>query len=268
MPAILVVAKKIANDGRIHICFAWAPSFAADRYALKTRVHAQCLYIYFYADPGCTQTSSLFQCQPSTDQSGQVYTPNIPDFYFSDVNAADFRTGTGGEANLTTSGDGVTYIFTIPAESSERNCTGNVVAIQYCYETKNGQIGPNEINVFNFLHMNRSGFVFTVTSSFMERTSPQNSFCTRLTGRIQQICCETATLDMMDQFQLPTTSYTFAVMIINNDARPLAFAASASEYRHEQLQSSALPPGNIFTLGQSSVVTDQSLLLLRFILGK
>ena len=83
---------------------------------------------------------------PSTDQSGLMYTPNIPDFYFSDVNAANFRSS--GGANLTTSRNGVTYIFTIPAESSERNCTGNVVAIQYCYETRNGQIGSNEITFY------------------------------------------------------------------------------------------------------------------------
>ena len=144
------------------------------------------------------------------------------------MNAANFRSS-GGE-NLTTSSNGVTYVFTIPAESSERNCTGNVVAIQYCYETRNGQIGFNEINVFNFLHMNRSGLFFTVTGSFTEQTSPQNKFCTNPMGMIL-ICCDTATLDMMDQFQLPTTSYTFAVMIINNDARPLAFAASTAEYR-------------------------------------
>ena len=142
------------------------------------------------------------------------------------------------------------------------------MAIQYCYE--NSQISSNEINVFNFLHMNRSGLFFTVTGSFTERTSPQNRFCTDAMGGIQQVCCDTATLDV-DQFQLPTTSYTFAVMIINNDARPLAFAASATEYRHEQLQASlgnlAPSPGNNITLGQDDVVTDESLLLLRFILG-
>ena len=231
---------------------------------LKTRAHrvSPFLFLTLYADPA----SSLFQCQPSSDESGQVYTPNIPDFYFNHENAADFITGR--ESNLTTSRNGVTYIFTIPAESAECNCTGNVVAIQYCYETRNGEIGSNEINVFNFLHMNRSGLVFTVTGSYTERTSPQDSFCTMMRG---PVCCDTATLDVMDQFQLPTTSYTFAVMVINNKARPLVFAASATEYRYEQLQpdlgSSAPPPGKTFTLGQNDVVTDQSLLLLRFILG-
>ena len=223
------------------------------------------LFLTLYADPA----SSLFQCQPSSDVSGQVYTPNIPDFYFNDENAADFRSG--DEENLITLRNRLTYIFTIPAESSERNCTGNVVAIQYCYETRNNRIGSNEINVFNFLHMNRSGLAFTITGSFTERTSPQESFCTDPEGGIQQICCDTATLDMMDQFLLPTTNYTFAVTVINNDARPLAFAASTTEYGYEQLQedlrSSAPQPADIITLGQNDVVTDESLLLLRFILG-
>ena len=122
--------------------------------------------------------------------------------------------------------------------------------------------------LFNFLHMNRSGLVFTVTGSFTEETSPQNRFCTNSMG-MKQICCDTATLDMMDQFQLSTTSYTFAVMVINNDARPLAFAASATEYRHEQLtlRNPAPSPRTTITLSQNDVVTDKSLLLLRFILG-
>ena len=230
---------------------------------LRTKAH---ITLPLYADSGCTQTSSSSASPPQT----KVDWCTPPDFYFSDANAADSRSG--GGANLTTSRNGVTYIFTIPAESAERNCTGNVMAIQYCYETRSGQIGSREINVFNFLHMNRSGFAFTVTSSFteLERTSPQDSFCTASMEGVQQVCCETATLDMMDQFQLPTTSYTFAVMIINNDARPLAFAASAIEYRHEQLLvalgSSALLPGDIISFDQNIVATEESLLLLRFIL--
>ena len=186
------------------------------------------------------------------------------------MNAANFRSGAG--ANLTTSRNGFTYIFTIPAESSERNCTGNVVAIQYCYETRNTQIGRNEANVFKFLHMIRSGSVFIVTGSITERTSPQNSFCTDPPGVIEQICCDTATLDIVDQFQLLSTSYTFAVMVVNNDIRPLAFSSSATEYRYEQLQpilgSSVLSTGTIISVGQSSLVTDEALLLLRFLTGE
>ncbi len=54
--------------------------------------------------------------QPSSDQSGLVYTPNIPDVYFNDTNAVDFRTG--DEANLTNTENGARYFFTVPAEST------------------------------------------------------------------------------------------------------------------------------------------------------
>lgn len=219
-----------------------------------------------HADQSCAQTSSLFQCQLSSDQSGQVYTPNIPNFYFSHENAADFRTGRG--ANLTTARSGFTYIFTIPAESAERNCTGRVVGIQYCYQAGSLDIDNNK-NIFNLLHLNRNGFDFTVNSSFTEQTTPRESFCTNPSGMIQRVCCDTATLGMMDQFQLSSTSYTFAVMLINNNVRPLAFAASSTNYRYEQLQASlGISVPMSFTLAQSSEVNDESLLLLRFILGK
>jgi hypothetical protein len=214
----------------------------------------------------CAQTASPFQCQPTSDQSGDVYTPNIPDFYFNDMNAADFRA-----INLTTASGRDTYIFTLPAQSAERSCTGNVVAIQYCYQARASDINIRS-DVFNFLHMTRNGLAFTVTGSFRERTTPRESFCTDPSGSIQRICCETTNLSVSNQFQIPSTTYTFAVMNININILPLTFVASTTDYRYEQLQealgNSAPPAGNIITLGQHSAVSDQSLLLMRFILGK
>lgn len=218
------------------------------------------------ADFGCGQSvdrSALFQCQPSSDQSGQVYTPDIPDFYFNAVNAADFRTGAG--ANLTTASGGITYIFTISPELEHRNCDGNVVAIQYCYHLAGaGDIGGN-VTAFNFLHLNRNGFDFTVTGGFTVYTTPQENFCTGLPQPTGTICCDTATLVATNQFQLPSSSYTFAVTLISNDVRLLAFADAAPYYRYRHLQASlgsSVTPGNTFTLGQDNV-TGESLLLLR-----
>jgi hypothetical protein len=162
-----------------------------------------------------------------------------------------------------------TYIFTIPAQSAERNCTGNVVAIQYCYQARESDIDSNR-DVFNFLHMTRNGFTFTVTGSFTERTISQESFCHNPPGPIQRVCCKTTTPGVSDQFQIPSTNYTFAVMNINSNVRPLAFTTSTTDYRYEQLQTSlgnSVPNMPIF-LGRSSVLSDNSLLLLRFILGK
>ena len=93
--------------------------------------------------------SALFQCQHSSYSSGQVYTPNIPDFYFDNEKAAAFSTGSSG-ANLTTAIAGHTYIFTIPPVSAERNCTGTVIALQYCHvDRRNLNVQRREIfNLF------------------------------------------------------------------------------------------------------------------------
>ena len=74
-------------------------------------------------------SAALFQCQHSTFQDGQVFTPNIPDLYFNHTYAADM------EDLLMRPRNGLTYFFTIPPESAERNCSGTVVAIQYCYRS-------------------------------------------------------------------------------------------------------------------------------------
>ncbi len=69
-----------------------------------------------------------FQCQPSSENGQQVFFPNIPDSYFTPRNAHDFLRTT-----LESSMAGVTYIFRIPA--MQYNCSGSVVALQYCYQT-------------------------------------------------------------------------------------------------------------------------------------
>ena len=84
---------------------------------------------------GHLQSSSLFQCQSSSDQSGLVYTPNIPDEYFNDVNVANFRT-----SSLNVKGKRATHIFTIPPELVSRNCSGSLVSIQYCYRARDRDI--------------------------------------------------------------------------------------------------------------------------------
>ena len=181
----------------------------------------------------CTRANSdpvspLFQCQFLSEESELVYTPNIPDSYFNDINAARFRTNEGGNRLARSSRN--TYIFTIPSESVQRNCSGRVVSIQYCYQARNSDIGKRR-NAFNFLSLVQEpvqdGVQFTVNSSITIQTTPQNSICTNPPGVIQQICCDNTSLIDNDQFQipLPPSNYTFGVRIINN-IRPLAFTNS------------------------------------------
>lgn len=198
--------------------------------------------------------SSLFQCQLSTEQSGQVFTPNIPDFYFNHKNIANFS-----GSNLTTSRMGVTYIFTIPSMSAQRNCSGTVVAIQYCYQHSNAVMGSGR-NAFHFLILTRNESQFTVKQNFVITASLNN------TCRMKHIiCCDRMALNVSDQFQIYSTVFTFGVVVGNISL--LAFANSATEYNIEQIQVEiGTLIGNSFNL-QGANVTGQSLLLLRFFIG-
>ena len=213
-------------------------------------------------------SESLYQCMHSKEQTGQVYTPNIPDFYFSDMNAANFRTGP--KANLTAAKDGIIYIFTIPPESSLRNCSGTVVSLQYCYQARNRDIGMNQ-SIFNLLFLVKNGLNFTVSNKIQIRTSPQNSTCTQ-SGQNQQqiICCDSTSLQPTDRFEIPPTNYSFGVVVGNQRSRLLAFVPSAMEYRAEQYQASlgVNGPRRTFTLTDANRNQSSSLLLLRFFIGK
>ena len=176
----------------------------------------------------------------------------------------------GVAANVTMSLNGFTYIFTIPSKSIQRNCSGRVMSIQYCYQAKNSDIGQTR-NVFTFLSLIQEGVQFTVNSSVTIQTTPEDSICSDpRAGGIQQICCDTTFLSAIDQFQISSSTYnTFGVVIINNNVKPLVFASTVTEYRVEQYQSalgSSFSIGTIYTFTNSTQVNG-SLLLLRFFIG-
>ena len=204
-----------------------------------------------FTDSGYTQTtSSLFQCQPSSGKDGLVYTPNIPDFYFSHKNAADFRTG--GGANLTTAVNRHTFILTVPPVSSERNCSGDVVAIQYCYQAITSEIDEN-VTVYTFQYSNGSGSDFTAAANFTVYTTPRGNNCI-VGGMMRMICCDMAHLGATNQFKLPSSIFTFGISLMNPKVLPLAFADLAD-------------PMRIFSVRDGQMKTDRSLLLLRIFLG-
>ncbi len=230
-----------------------------------------------YAGSGYLQSSSLFQCQSSSDQSGLVYTPNIPDFYFNHVKAADFRNNSesslrDSSVNVSNNLERATHIFTIPPESVSRNCSGSLVSIQYCYRARDRNIN-NELPIFNLsslISLNQHG-LFEVNNITTISSTPRNSTCTDLPGRIQQICCDTTPLSGL---HIPSSEYIFGVTITNPvNVRPLAFRNNIIEYRLRQtsaaLGNTGPPQGSRFTLDESNSVnyTHRALLLLRFIIG-
>ena len=192
--------------------------------------------------------------------------PIIPDFYFNDSNAAaNFRTD--GSANLTQSQfRRVAYIFTIPPESSLRNCSGTVVSLQYCYQARNRDIGISR-TVFIFLSLTQNGMHFTVNRRIFIRTTPANTICTNSSGSIEQICCDTTTLNANNRLELSSSNFSFGVVITYGNVRPLAFTTSSTKYHVKQYRTSLGNSETMFTLSSNEKVND-SFLLFRFVIGK
>ena len=204
--------------------------------------------------------SPLFQCQYS-EESELVYTPNIPDSYFNDSNAARLRRNK--KQNLSSQKPNFAYIFT---ESAQQNCSGIVASIQYCYQARESDIGQKR-DAFNLLSLVQDGQQFTVNSRITIQTTPQESICTDI-WNMQQICCDKTFLNATNRFQIPSA---FGVVIINNTVRPLVFANSTMQYRVKHYRTTLenfTIHDRTFTLRKNQVPRNRSLLLLRFLLGE
>ena len=152
------------------------------------------------------------------------------------------------------------YIFTMPHFSiSGRNCCGTVVALEFCYsENLNSAQRMQSQAVFDFLIFARNGIQFPVSESFTVRSTPDDSRCRT------DYCCGTTTLDASNQFELPSSSFTFGVQVTRMNVRPLAFTSTVTRFNVAQYQSAATP-GDVYTF--TGALSGHSLQLLRFILG-
>lgn len=210
-----------------------------------------------------SQSTSPFYCQPSSGQSGMLfYTPNIPDSFFNHNNI---------QGSTVTLSSGTTLIFTLPPESPERNCSGTVQMVEFCYQVGRDNLG-NSVDVLNLLLLTRDGLQFTIGGIIPIRSTPQdNVLCRRVPGSRRNFftCCDAMTLPSNEQFQLPSSSYTIGAYLLLDEVQLLTFAAASNlEYQYPQLQimsnnSIQLTTGFSFTLEESNERT-QPLPLLRF----
>ena len=163
--------------------------------------------------------SSTFQCQPSSDQRGQVYTPNIPDFYFDRANVR-------ASNDVTTIVASAVYIFPV---SEDRDCSGTVVAIELCYKGRNGDRNRQQ-NIFTLYAMNQVGLHVTPYRTVPVVVTPTDGNCASSSGDIH--CCDIMHLSNSQQFELPPTTSLFAYGVQYQAAhiKPLAFVSSSIEY--------------------------------------
>ena len=165
---------------------------------------------------------STFQCQLSSDPlSGLVYTPNIPDFYFDQINVE-------GSSEVTTIENSGVYVFPV---SEYRDCSGTVVAIEHCYRGHNNNRDSMQ-SIFTLYAMNQVGSNVTVTHTVPVVSTPSiGSNCHRVSPTLY--CCDIMHLSNSQQFQLPPTASLFAYGLeyqAGGDIRPLAFVSSSVDY--------------------------------------
>ncbi len=208
--------------------------------------------------------SALFEC--TAEDNGLVSTPNIPDSYFNHSRAGELRTLT--VPTLMAAGTGFTYVFTVPSFGTQRNCSGNVMALEYCYEAGNEDVGRKR-KLFYFLSLTRNtGSDFRVDSRFLVKVTPMESSCTPdLRGSVMRICCGQYTIEPPNRIAISSASFSFG--IVTRDLKLLAVSYREAEFNFPQfrlaLGKSGPSVGGTFSGGNQ--LTGHSLLLLRFIIG-
>ena len=228
------------------------------------------MYFVYYA--ASSVHAQLFQCQPSVVAGyGQVF-PNIPDMYFNPASTEAANSLTGKIPNLTALVANLAYVFIIPAVGASRNCSGDVVAFEYCYRTSR-TIGNGQRTVFEFLRLTRNPPVsstlpqtFTVDSRFQVRDNPGTATCTDIAGTTNQVCCSVSDLSEVDRHEAPTTAHTIGIAVSNSAILPLAISNSRTAFNFNRYESalSRVQVGGSFT---QSPLTGRSIALLRFYLG-
>ena len=215
---------------------------------------------------------SLFQCQSSSEQNGQVFTPNIPDLYFEHENAYSFRIS--DIANLTVLQPALEpargYFFTLPPQSAERDCSGTVQAVEYCYQRSDTD--PESLR-FDLVIVDNSSSV--IQERFPVEHTPSGDTCTLHTRRQAQtwLCCVTTQLSSENQFNIPSSSILFGVVHNSSgSARVLAFNNTVATYYNVTAQRTSPGAFGFLDLGPGQVlpshrVVPSGLPLLRFIIG-
>ena len=213
-----------------------------------------------------TVESSLFQCQPTTDQTGYVFAPNIPDFYFNHTNARALTQ----QGNLTpfSDGRGTIFVFTIPPETT---CSGTVLALEFCYLAPRSEIDRSR-DFFRFASLTRNGLDFTVIDfdPFRIRTNAEEALCSVLEEETSYICCETFPAN--EQVQIPSI---FGVVIRGrtDESFPLTFPDANTRFQFPHFRGRPADNDNPDMIGETFTFTENdrqdegSLLLLRLIIG-
>ena len=158
------------------------------------------------------------------------------------------------------------HIFPLPPSL---NCSGTVSAVQYCYEGDN--LGTEQ-SIFTLLILQQSGTTFNITNTVLVRSTPSNPICTSQFRRLTY-CCDVLTLDVADQFSLPTTGFAFGTIASRENLflafNPSSVVNSNLLVNHYRLNENNFDTteGSMFTV-TSDLMDDRTSRLLQFFISK
>ena len=167
------------------------------------------------------------------------------------------------------SGQNQTYIF---SSFSGLNCSGTVMAVEYCYSGRASSMRPffrgTTWPVFALSVLHKNGTTFSMINVTEISTRPTNMLCVRARGI--NYCCDVMVLEPVQQFRIPASNLAFGITVLNSRAARLQWNSTFSEYVVEQyIHSSSmyLTPGSSFTLMESDK-KNQTLKLMHLHISK
>ena len=159
------------------------------------------------------------------------------------------------------------YIYTIPPESAQRNCSGTVTAVEFCYRVRTmDEVRPGETKeVFYFLSLTQDSSIqkrFTVNRRISINSTASNSICATVSPD-NRVCCENKHLE----YQVPSSTFTFSI-VARKDFRLLISTNTTTEYIEQRYFSenainTSTQEGSSFQT-RDHVPINMPLLLLRF----
>ena len=174
------------------------------------------------------------------------------------------------DKNLTLTTNRRVYIYTIPPESAQRNCSGTVTAVVYCYRATRRNVNMMETkDAFYILSLTPSvsqtnnRTQFTVNRRININSTASDNICAvNQDDQSEFVCCENKSLE----YQILSSNFTFG--IVTRDFRLLISTNTTTEYIHQTTfakntgtVTANTEEGNRF---ESDRPTNMSLLLLRF----
>lgn len=156
------------------------------------------------------------------------------------------------------------------------NCTGTVLAVDFCYSEYNRDHFDTEEHVFTLLTLNKNGFSFTVSDVIPVHSKPSSGICTNYrfsSSNVRRYCCDRFMLDSQDWFSLPAPNFAFGITTFPRTSRNLLAyhvgdfsSLRVREFRYNIDEDPIA--GATINLTEQQRFSDRALMMFNFVLGK